>query len=137
MTIPTKPMMALRFIATVVLSAVVAQAGWAAAYLGGDRSYLRQHTLGGGVTLAVCVLAATAYVALRRAAGRVNVALAIFLAAAVGGQYALGAVEAVGPHIFLGVLIAMIATALTSWTYRHQDSSVITSGDGLAPGSGR
>lgn len=122
MRLPSRALMALRFIATVELSAVLAQAGWAAAYVGGERGYLRHHSVGAGVTLAVCGVGAVAYVVLRRAAGVVNVALAVLLAVAVGAQYALGEARVVAPHIFLGVLIAMLATALTSWTYRHDDS---------------
>jgi hypothetical protein len=105
MRIPSRAMVALRFVATLVLSALIAQAGWAAAYLGGDRGYLRHHSVGAGVTLAVCVASAVAYVVLRRAAGPVNVTLAVLLAVAVGW------------------LIAMLGTALTSWTYRHDDGA--------------
>ncbi|QQS02236.1 MAG: hypothetical protein IPK37_07900 [Austwickia sp.] len=123
MRIPSRAMVALRFVATLVLSALIAQAGWAAAYLGGDRGYLRHHSVGAGVTLAVCVASAVAYVVLRRAAGPVNVTLAVLLAVAVGCQYALGESGVVGVHIFVGVLIAMLGTALTSWTYRHDDGA--------------
>lgn len=45
--------------------------------------------------------------------------LALLLAAVSVAQYALGEMELLGLHIFLGVLIAMVATALTSWTFRH------------------
>ena len=49
---------------------------------------------------------------------------AVALAAALGVQYALGESHVIGLHIFFGVLIAMLVTALTSWTYRHDPQEV-------------
>jgi hypothetical protein len=37
----------------------------------------------------------------------------------VSVQYALGQSGDRALHIFVGVLLAMLGTALTSWTYRH------------------
>lgn len=112
-------MIALRLAVTLVLSALIAQAGWAAAYLGGDTAYLRHHSIGAWVALTLTLATAVLYLVLRRQAGPVNVTLAIGLAIAVTGQLALGQSHARGPHIFVGVLVMMLATALTSWTYRH------------------
>lgn len=122
MAMPAMPhphLIVLRSAATVVLSCVVAQAGFAAALLDGDVERLANHRVGAGVTLVATLVAAVAYVVLRRSAGPVNLALAVILAAAVSGQFALGEGGVRAWHIFLGVLIAMVATALTSWTYRH------------------
>ena len=117
---PPTPLIVLRSVATVVLSALIGQAGWAAAFLGGDDGYRRYHQVGAWATLAVCVAAAVVYLAMRRAAGTVNVVLAVSVAAAASVQYALGEAGATSVHIFLGVLLVMLGTALTSWTYRHQ-----------------
>ena len=112
----------LRSAATVLLSAIIGQAGWAAALLGGEGRYAHHHSVGARATLVVALLTVVVYVVLRRSAGTVNVGLAVVTAVAVVAQFALG--EA-GPdhralHIFLGVLLAMLGTALTSWTYRHR-----------------
>ena len=118
---PSVPMMVLRSVATVLISAIIAQAGWAAAALGGEPHYWRNHAVGAPITLGLCVAAAVVYVVMRRSAGRVNVALAVGLAVAVAAQYGLGEAHVIGWHVFLGILIAMLVTALTSWTYRHDD----------------
>jgi hypothetical protein len=118
-SLPHPHLVILRSAATVVLSALVAQAGWAAAFLGGEPGYLRHHRVGAVVTLAVCVATAVIYILLRRSAGPVNVVLAILVAALAGIQYGLAEAAVVGAHVFLGVLLAMTGTALTSWTYRH------------------
>lgn len=119
-TLPHPHLITLRLAATVLLSAVIGQAGWAAAMLGGEPRYARFHEVGAWVTLAVAVLTAVVYVVLRRSAGPVNLWLAVGLAVAVSAQFGLGETGQRGLHIFSGVLIAMLATALTSWTYRHQ-----------------
>lgn len=111
----------LRSAATVVLSVLIAQAGWASAFLGGEERYLAHHQVGAWVTLVVALLSAVVYVVLRRSAGAVNVSLALLVAATVVVQFSLGELgghRAV--HIFLGVLLTMLGTALTSWTYRHR-----------------
>lgn len=120
MKLPHPHLVVLRSLATLALAALVAQAGWAAAFLGGQREYLRHHETGALVAVVVCVAGAVGYLVLRRSAGAVNVALAVALAALVLVQYALGEAGAVSPHVFLGVLLVMVATALTSWTYRHR-----------------
>ncbi|PFG42686.1 hypothetical protein ATJ88_1356 [Isoptericola jiangsuensis] len=121
-TLPHPHLIWLRSAATIVLSCVVAQAGWAAALLGGQPGYLVQHRAGAWVTLAAAVAAAGVYVVLRRSAGPVNVALALAVAVLVAVQVALGelGVDFRSVHIFTGVLLAMLVTALTSWTYRHR-----------------
>ncbi|GAB98137.1 heme A synthase [Kineosphaera limosa] len=132
MRIPSRQLMALRTMVTVQLSAIIAQSGWAAAALGGEEHYWRNHSLGALFTSGVCVLGAGLYVLLRRNAGPVNVTLAVSLAAAVGVQYALGEAGVRAIHIFFGILIAMLATALTSWTYRHDDGQPPGFGPGAA-----
>ena len=117
---PPTPLIVLRTVATVVISALIGQAGWAAAFLGGDDGYRAYHQVGAWATLAVCVAAAVVYLAMRRSAGTVNVVLAVSVAAAASVQFALGEWGATSVHIFLGVLLVMLGTALTSWTYRHQ-----------------
>lgn len=119
MKLPSPPMMVLRCVATLEISAVIAQVGWAAASLGGQERYEAFHAVGALVTIAICVVGALVYVVLRRHAGPVNVTLAVALAALLGVQYLLGESHAVSLHIFFGVLLAMLVTALTSWTYRH------------------
>lgn len=117
---PHPHLITLRLAATLLLSAVIGQAGWAAATLGGEPRYARFHEVGAWVTLAVAVLTALAYVVLRRSAGPVNLWLSLGLAVVVAVQFGLGEAGQRGLHIFVGVLVAMLATALTSWTYRHR-----------------
>ena len=117
--LPHPHLIVLRSVATVVLSCLIGQTGWAAAFLGGEAGYRTHHQVGAWVTLAICLGGAAAYVALRRSAGVVNVTLATLLAVAVVAQFALGQVGSTSAHIFVGVLLVMLATALTSWTYRH------------------
>ncbi|MFK5646460.1 hypothetical protein ACI3ET_08030 [Ornithinimicrobium sp. LYQ121] len=122
MALPMMPhphLIVLRSAATVVLSCLIAQAGWAAAVLGGEAQFARNHEVGAWVTLAATVGSALLYVLLRTSAGAVNVALAVVLAGAVVAQFTLGHTGQRALHIFLGVLVAMLGTALTSWTYRH------------------
>lgn len=120
MTLPPLPLIVLRTVVTVVLSALLGQAGWAAAFLGGEGQYRNHHRVGAWVTLGVCLAAAVVYVDMRRVAGRVNVTLAVLLAVAAAVQFALGQRGDTAVHIFLGVLLVMLGTALTSWTYRHE-----------------
>ncbi|MCA1782604.1 MAG: hypothetical protein ABR500_10440 [Dermatophilaceae bacterium] len=124
MALPAMPhphLIVLRSAATVLLSLVVAQAGFAAALLGGDAKRLANHSMGAWITLIAAVATAAAYLVLRRSAGAVNISLAVLLAVAVSVQFALGqGYDVLAWHIFLGILIAMLATALTSWTYRHR-----------------
>ena len=120
--VPHPHLVWLRSAATVVLSCIIGQAGWASALLGGEPRYLAHHQVGAWVTLAAAVLSAVVYLALRRSAGPVNVALAVGVAVLVTVQLSLGELGADfrALHIFTGVLLAMLATALTSWTYRHR-----------------
>lgn len=118
-SLPHPHLIVLRSAATLVLSAVVAQSGWAAAWLGGRSRYLAFHEVGAWVTLVVVLAVVGVYLVLRRSAGPVNVALALAVGVAVVVQVGLGFSHVVDAHVFLGVLIAMLATALTSWTYRH------------------
>lgn len=121
---PSPPLIALRTMATVQLSAIIAQAGWAAAALGGEPHYWSNHSTGAHLAIGLCTLGALLYLVLHRHAGIVNATLAVLLALAVGVQYLLGEASEIGLHIFTGVLIAMLATALTSWTYRHHPTRV-------------
>jgi hypothetical protein len=116
---PHPHLIVLRSVATVLLSAVIAQAGWASALLGGAGDYLRHHQVGAWVTLVVAIGTAVTYLALRRSAGSVNVWLAIASAVAITVQFTLGELEVRAWHIFLGILIVGLTTSLTSWTYRH------------------
>lgn len=125
---PSRALVALRTMITVQLSAIIAQAGWAAAALGGEPGYWTNHWLGAYATIGLCLLGAGLYLALRRQAGAVNVTLAVLLALAVTLQFVLGQQGVIGAHIFVGVLIAMLATALTSWTYRRSDSHLPVGG---------
>ena len=135
--LPHPHLIVLRSLATLVLSAVVAQAGWAAAFLGGQGQFTGYHRWGAWVTLTIVVGSALGYAVLRRSAGPVNTTLAVLVALAVVAQVVLGRLGVTSPHIFLGVLIAMLATALTSWTYRHQlDPAVTAPGSGAASRSG-
>lgn len=117
---PHPHLIILRSVATVALACLIAQAGWAAAFIGDAGDYKPHHEVGALVTLVVTVVGALVYLVLRKSAGMVNVALAVTLAAAVAVQYTLGESGATAVHIFLGVLLVMLGTALTSWTYRHQ-----------------
>lgn len=118
--LPHPHLIVLRSAATVVLSCLIAQAGWAAALLGQDPGFRVQHQVGAWVTMAACVASAVIYLVLHRSAGPVNVALAMLVAIGAIAQFTLGESGAIAPHIFLGVLLAMLGTALTSWTYRHR-----------------
>lgn len=119
-TLPHPHLIALRLAATVLLSAVIGQAGWAAAMLGGESRFARFHEVGAWVTLGIALLCVLTYVVLRRSAGPVNLWLAVGLVAGIATQIGLGETGQRALHIFVGVLIAMLATALTSWTYRHK-----------------
>lgn len=117
---PHPHLIVLRSVATVVISCIIGQAGWAAAFLGDAGDYRLHHQIGAWVTLAASIIGAIVYIVMRRSAGTVNVALAVAVAVAVCIQYVLGQAGAASAHIFLGILIVMLATALTSWTYRHR-----------------
>lgn len=118
--LPIHPhLLILRAVATVEISLIIGQAGWAAAFLGGQRHYMAEHRAGAVWTLVACLLAAVVYAVLHRAAGAVNLSLAVILALLVVVQYELGRGGAVSAHVFCGVLTAMVVTALTSWTYRR------------------
>lgn len=116
---PHPHLIVLRSAATIVLSAIIGQAGWASAFLGGESQYVRYHQIGAWLAMALTIATAVLYVAMRRSAGTVNVALAVLLAAVVCVQFTLGRLEVTSAHIFLGVLTVMLATSMTSWTYRH------------------
>jgi hypothetical protein len=116
---PHPHLVVLRTAATLLLSCLIAQAGWASAFLGGEDRFFRHHQVGAWVTLSVAVLTAVVYLALRRSAGPVNLGLAVAVAVLVTVQYWLGESGDRALHIFVGVLLAMLGTALTSWTYRH------------------
>lgn len=129
--LPHPHLIALRTAATVVLSCLVAQAGWASAFLGGDIGYRAYHRVGAIVTLTACLVSAAVYVILRRSAGPVNLTLAVLVALGAVVQYALGEAMVTAQHIFLGVLLGMLGTALTSWTYRHALPTAALDDDGM------
>lgn len=123
MQMPAMPhprLIILRSVATVIISCLIGQAGWASAFLGGSGEYRPYHRVGALVTVIVSILGAVVYLVMRRSAGVVNVVLAVLLAAAVVAQYLLGNAGATSLHIFWGVMLVMLGTALTSWTYRHE-----------------
>mgnify|MGYP003488172622 CR=1 FL=1 len=119
LTLPHPHLIALRSAATLLISAVIGQAGFAAAAIGRDKSFFAFHVIGSGVTLTLAIACAVCFTVLRRTAGPVLLWLAWSTAAAIVLQFVLGKLEVADVHIFLGVLIAMLATALPSWTYRH------------------
>lgn len=135
--LPHPHLVVLRSAATVLLSCIIGQAGWAAAFLDGQGQYFRHHQVGATVTLVVAVGTALVYLVLRRSAGPVNLGLALATAVLVAVQYALGQSGERAMHIFLGVLLAMLGTALTSWTYRHAMPATVAQGSGPSPGSAR
>ncbi|WP_114559287.1 hypothetical protein [Desertihabitans aurantiacus] len=120
MRLPHPHLLVLRSTATLVLSVLIAQVGWAAAGLGDDRSYLGVHGWFAWAVVAICLLSAAVYVVLRRSAGPVLVSLAVGTAVLPLVQVGLAQAELISLHIFVGVLTAMVGTALTSWTYRHK-----------------
>jgi len=118
--LPIHPhLLILRSATTVTLSALISQAGWASAMLGRDPSYLRMHSIGAWVALFSCWAAAGIYTVLRATAGRVLTVLAWSQAVLASFQFLVGRASVVDVHIFSGILLAMLGTALTSWTYRH------------------
>ena len=119
MQLPVHPhLMVLRTLITLELSLLIGQAGWASAGLGRDPGWFRLHAGFALPTLLGAWLCLIAYLLLRRTAGPVCVGLAGLLAAMAAAQFALGELAVPDVHIFLGVLTLMVATALTSWTYR-------------------
>lgn len=119
MQLPIHPhLLVLRSLVTTELSLLLGQAGWASAGLGGDPGWFGFHALFALPTLVFAVVTSAGYLVLRRTAGTVCVWLAVMLAALLVVQYALGKGAVLDLHIFLGVLIVMVGTALTSWTYR-------------------
>ena len=120
LVLPHPHLIILRTVATVIISCIIGQAGWAAAFLGGSGQYFPYHRVGALVAVVVCILGAVVYLVLRRSAGPVNVVLAVALAVGVVAQYSMGTAGMASAHIFWGVLLVMLGTALTSWTYRHE-----------------
>ncbi len=119
LTLPHPHLIVLRSAATLLICAVIGQAGFAAAAIGRDKSWFAFHAIGAWLTLVLAIGCAVCFIVLRRTAGPVLLWLAVALAAAITVQFTLGRLEIADLHIFLGVLIAMLATALTSWTYRR------------------
>lgn len=120
LSIPIHPhLLVLRTAATLVLSALIGQVGWAAAGLGRDPRYLGVHEVFAWVTLAVVLLSLVAYLVLRRTAGPLLVTMAAAVAGLSLAQIGLAEAGVLDAHIFVGVLTVMVGTALTSWTYRH------------------
>lgn len=119
MRFPVHPhLLVLRSLVTVELSLLIGQAGWAAAGLGRDPGWLSLHALFALPTLAVAVLTLIGHLVLRRTAGPVCLGLAAAVTVMTTAQYVLGEGQVLDVHIFTGVLTLMVATALTSWTYR-------------------
>lgn len=126
MKLPHPHLVILRSTATLVLSCLIGQAGWAAAFLGDAGDYFLHHRIGAWVTLSVSILGALVFVVLHRSAGIVNVALAAAVGIGVTAQVLLGEAGAASAHIFLGILLVALGTALTSWTYRHRLTGDVT-----------
>ena len=77
----------LRSAATLVISAVIGQAGFAAAAIGRrDKSYFFFHAIGAGLTLTLAIGCAICFTVLRRTAGRVLLWLAWATAAGQENQ---------------------------------------------------
>lgn len=107
--------------ATVVIGLAVNQAGLASGYLGGVRSLKEFHEIFGFVTLAGTLIATVlAWRYVRDGGPRWMVWLAGSTALLATTQIGLAEAKVKGLHIFVGVLFAMLATAFTSWAYRHR-----------------
>ncbi len=121
MTIPIHPhLIILRSVATLLLSAIIAQFGFASAFLGGKgQAFYAIHSVLGFVVLGLCLAGLVVYLVLRRTAGPVLIGMAIALVIMAALQVLLAELGIKDLHIFNGILTAMMATALTSWTYRH------------------
>ncbi|MVA74853.1 hypothetical protein GC722_02225 [Auraticoccus sp. F435] len=121
MNLPVHPhLLVLRTAATLVLAALIGQAGWAAAGIGRDPRWFGLHETFAWVTLAVCLASLVVYVVLRRTAGRLLVTMAAVVAVLPLVQIGLAEARVIDAHVFVGVLTVMVGTALTSWTYRHK-----------------
>lgn len=53
---PHRHLIVLRSAVTIALSCLIAQAGWASAFLGGEAQYRAFHAIGAWVSLSVCVI---------------------------------------------------------------------------------
>ncbi|WP_133754407.1 hypothetical protein ACF3NT_07980 [Naumannella halotolerans] len=127
---PGRELVVLRTAVTIVLSLLIGQAGWAAAFLGGDPAWYDQHRFFAPVTAIAAVLMGLCFVAYRRTAGGVLLGLAALVVVMIFAQYLIGTLGMAAPHIFLGVLTAMAGTALTSWTYRRRLPVTVPEGTG-------
>ncbi|MFV0460585.1 MAG: hypothetical protein ACK5MT_17655 [Actinomycetales bacterium] len=118
--IPVHPhLIVLRTAATVVLSCLIGQAGFAAAGLGRNPAWFGWHETGAVVTVCACLVSLVLYLLLRRIGGSVLMGLAVATTVMVLVQVGFAEAGWKDVHIFWGVLTVMVGTALTSWTYRH------------------
>ena len=118
---PKRPplVIALQTEATLLMSVAIGQAGFAAAFIGGQKGYKAVHAINAWlVVAATVVLLVTAVVYARRGGPRWPAAASLGLLVVEAVQITLGEVELVAVHVFLGVLFVSMATALTSYLFR-------------------
>lgn len=110
---------ALRIEATVLMSLAIGQAGLAAGFLGGDGSLEPVHGINAYALIATTVVVTVTAVLYRRTGGPPWPILAgVILLLVETGQLVLASLDAVGLHIFSGVLFVVMATLLTSYLFR-------------------
>ena len=111
--------------ATGVLSMAVCQAGLAAGTFFGGVDQLRWHGLFGLVTMGVTIVTAIlAGLYVRDGGPRWVLWFSLVVVAWATVQVTLGRLEIAAPHAFSGTLFAMLATAFTSWVFRHRHDRV-------------
>lgn len=112
----TSPRSTLRISGWVAFLTVVVQVSLGALLISGQRQLQDIHSLAGHLTLAVVVIVAGIFIALRRAARALVITTAIVLAAMVLLQYATGESGMITLHALTGILIALGALLLAMWS---------------------
>lgn len=117
---PHSPLLTvLRIEATVLMSLAIGQAGLAAGFLSGDGGLEPIHGINAYVLLGTTVVVTATAALYRRAGGpRWPVLAGVILLLVETGQLVLAGLDAVGLHIFCGVLFVVMATLLTSYLFR-------------------
>jgi hypothetical protein len=114
-----RPLLALQIEATVLMSLAIGQAGLAAGFLGGDENIKPLHGANAYALLALTVALIITAVAYRRGGGpRWPVLAGVILLVVETLQLVLARADAVGLHIFCGVLFVVLATLVTSYLFR-------------------